>query len=159
MREGALTIIKWLFAVAVGGFLLAFGIMKFAGAAFIFPYIEYKAGAAGLPLAELAWPFGNYAVGALEIAAGVLVILPGTRRLGALLAVIPLLGAVIVHLSPYLGTVTPVDFAAAKPNEALAAGGGFDRSDFSAQTSPMLFMLASIMFVVALVNLFLQRRG
>jgi uncharacterized membrane protein YphA (DoxX/SURF4 family) len=154
-----MTIVKWLLALVVGGFLLAFGIMKFAGAAFIFPYIEYKAGAAGLPLAELAWPLGNYAVGAVEVLAGALVILPMTRRLGSLLAVAPLFGAVIVHLSPYLGTTTPLDFASPKPVEALAAGGGFVRDNFTAETGPMLFMMASVMLAIALANLFVQRRG
>jgi len=154
-----MTIVKWLLALAVGGFLLAFGIMKFAGMAFIFPYIEYKAGAAGLPMADLAWPLGNYAVGALEVLAGALVILPMTRRLGAPLAVLPLFGAVLAHLSPYLGTTTPLDFASPKPLEALAAGGGFVRENFSAETGPMLFMMASAMLVLALINLFVQRRG
>lgn len=154
-----MTIVKWLLALAVGGFLLAFGIMKFAGMAFIFPYIEYKATAAGLPLADLAWPLGNYAVGALEILAGALVILPMTRRFGAPLAVLPLLGAVIAHISPYLGTTTPLDFASPKPLEALAAGGGFVRENFTAETGPMLFMMASAMLVLALINLFVHRRG
>lgn len=153
-----MSIVKWLLALIVGGFLLVFGIMKFAGAAFIFPYIEYKASAAGLPLAGLAWPFGNYAVGAVEVLAGALVILPPTRRFGALLAVAPLLGAVLVHLSPYLGTTTPTGFADPMPSEALAAGGGFTRDNFMAETSPMLFMVASTMLAAALVNLFVQRR-
>lgn len=154
-----MTILKWLLALAVGGFLLAFGIMKFAGAAFIFPYIEFKAGAAGLPLADLAWPLGNYAVGAVEVLAGALVILPMTRKLGSLLAVAPLLGAVIVHLSPYLGVTTPLDFADPKPVEALAAGGGFVRDNFTAETGPMLFVMASVMLAVAMLNLLVQRRG
>lgn len=154
-----MSIVKWLLALIVGGFLLAFGIMKFAGAAFIFPYIEFKAGAAGLPLADLAWPLGNYAVGAVEVLAGALVILPATRRLGSLFAVPPLLGAVIAHLSPYLGTTTPLDFASPKPSAALAAGGGFVRDNFTAETGPMLFMMAATMLVVAVINALVQRRG
>lgn len=151
-------VVGWVLALVVGGFLLAFGAMKFAGAAFIFPYIEYKAAAAGLPMAALAWPFGNYAVGALEVLAGVLVILPMTRRFGALLAVVPILGAVIAHLTPYLGTSTPLDFATPKPDAALATGGGFLRAHFTAETSSMLFTIAVVMLVVSLINLIVQRR-
>ena len=153
-----MTILKWVLALIVGGFLLMFGFMKFTGAAFIFPYIEYKATAAGLPLAGLAFPLGNYAVGAVELLAGVLVILPMTRRFGSLLAVIPFLGAAFVHLTPYLGTVTPLDFADPKPLEALKAGAGFVRTDFTAETGTMLFIMAASMLVVSIINVIIQRR-
>lgn len=153
-----MTIFKWGLALLVGGFLLFFGFMKFSGAAFIFPYIEYRATAAGLPFANLAWPLGNYAVGAVEILAGALVLAPQTRRLGALVAVAPFLGAVLVHLSPYLGVVTPADFASPKPEAALAAGEGFVRAHFTAEESPTLFAIAAGMLLVSLANLFVQRR-
>ncbi len=154
-----MVILRWVLSLAVGGFLIMFGVMKFAGMAFIFPYIEYKAGAAGLPLAELFFPFLSYATGALEVVAGVLVILPLTRGLGALLSVASLLGAVIFHLSPYLGIVTPTDFSDPKPMEPLAAGGGFVRGDFSSEVAPTLFIMASVMLALAVVNLLLQRRA
>ncbi|MFQ5564263.1 MAG: hypothetical protein ACE5FO_11920 [Parvularculaceae bacterium] len=153
-----MTVLRWVLSLAVGGFLIMFGAMKFMGAAFIFPYIEYKAAAAGLPLADLFYPVGNYAVGALELVAGVLVILPMTRSLGAPLAVVPLLGAVVFHLSPYLGIITPVDYADPKPAEALAAGGGFVRENFSAETAPMLFITASVLLAAAIVNLLIRAR-
>lgn len=153
-----MTVLRWVLSLAVGAFLITFGAMKFFGVAFIFPYIEYKATAAGLPLADLFYPVGNYAVGALEVTAGVLVILPMTRRLGAPLAVVPLLGAVVFHLSPYLGIMTPTDFADPKPTEALAAGGGFVRENFSTEAAPMLFVIASVMLGLAIVNLLIQRR-
>jgi len=153
-----MAILKWIFSLAVGGFLLFFGYLKFSGAAFIFPYIEYKSGAAGLPLAEFAYPLGNYLVGGTEILAGILVILPMTRKIGSLFAVMPFLGAVIMHLTPYLGTVTPVDFAIPKPLDALKAGEGFVRTDFTAETGTALFTVAAVMLVVAIVNMFIQRR-
>ncbi|MBT8471754.1 MAG: hypothetical protein KJN99_04060, partial [Marinicaulis sp.] len=68
-------------ALAVGGFLLFMGATKFSGRAHIFPYIEYKAAAGGIPFAEHAFPVGNLATGALEILAGLLVIIPPTRQL------------------------------------------------------------------------------
>ncbi|MEO1149881.1 MAG: hypothetical protein AAFW83_02725 [Pseudomonadota bacterium] len=153
-----MAILKWVLALAVGGFLVFFGYLKFSGAAFIFPYIEYKASTAGLPLADLAYPVGNWLVGATEIVAGLLVLLPFTRRWGALVGVMPFLGAVVIHLSPYLGTVTPLDFAADKPSTALAAGSGFVREHFTAETGNSLFLIAVGMFLVAIINAVVQRR-
>ena len=152
-----MSVIRWIFALAVGGFLIFFGVMKFTGGAHIFPYIEYKAAGAGVPMAELAYPLGNYATGALELLAGVLVILPMTRSFGAKLAVLPFLGAVIFHLSPYLGVTTPVGYADPKPVDVLAAGGPFARSDFSEATTTMLFMMALGGLIAAIVNVFVQR--
>lgn len=152
-----MTIVKWILALAVGGFLLMFGFTKFSGGAHIFPYIEFKAAGAGAPFAELAYPLGNYATGALELLAGVLVILPMTRKLGAKLAALPFLGAVMFHLSPLLGISTPTGYADPKPVEALAAGGPFARTDFAATETTMLFMMAALGLVAAIVNLIVQR--
>ncbi|MEL7019414.1 MAG: hypothetical protein AAGL18_11880, partial [Pseudomonadota bacterium] len=127
-------------------------------AAFIFPYIEYKAGTGGLPFADLAYPAGNWLVGATEIIAGILVLLPFTRRWGSIVGVLPFLGAAVIHLSPYLGTVTPLDFAAEKPAAALAAGSGFVREHFTSETGNTLFLIAVTMLVVSIVNVIIQRR-
>lgn len=154
-----MTIIKWALALVLGGFLIVFGVTKFTGGAHIFPYIEFKAGALGFPMAELFFPLVNYATGALEIVAGLLVIIPATRRLGALIAVAPLLGAVVFHLSPLLGVKTPDGYATPVPTEALAAGGPFIRDHFSDGASMTLFTMAASMLVVALINLFVQRRS
>lgn len=152
-----MTIVRWIFALAVGGFLVFFGVTKFTGGAHIFPYIEYKAAGMGAPLAELAFPLGNYATGALEIVAGLLVILPMTRSFGSKLAVLPFLGAVGFHLSPFLGITTPVGYADPKPVEVLAAGGPFARTDFSEATTTMLFMMAAAGLVAAIINVIIQR--
>ncbi len=153
-----MTILKWILALAIGGFLIMMGVMKFTGDAHIFPFIEYKAAAAGLPLASLAYPLGNYLTGALELVAGVTVILPMTRRLGSLLAVLPVLGAVIFHLSPALGIVTAEGYADPKPVEALAAGGPFSAADFTGETN-MLFMMAAGGLLLAIINLIVQRKS
>ncbi len=153
-----MTALKWILALAVGGFLIMMGVMKFTGDAHIFPYIEYKAAAAGLPMADLAYPLGNYLTGALELLAGVTVILPMTRRFGSTLAVLPFLGAVIFHLSPALGIVTAEGYADPKPVEALAAGGPFTAADFTGETN-MLFMMAVGGLALAIVNLMLQRKS
>ena len=152
-----MTALRWILALGVGGFLIMFGVMKFTGGAHIFPYIEYKAGGLGLPFAELAYPLGNYATGALELLAGVLLILPMTRRLGSMLAVLPFLGAVVAHLSPALGVSTPTGYADPKPVEALAAGGPFAATDFASSDTTVLFAIAVAGLVAAIVNLIVQR--
>lgn len=152
-------ILRWALALGVGGFLILFGVTKFTGGAHIFPYIEYKASGFGLPLAELAYPLLNYATGALEIGAGVLLILPMTRKLGAMLSVLPFLGAVIFHLSPLLGVSTPTGYADPPPAEALAAGGPFAASDFSSEMTTVLFMIAVAGLLAAIINLIVQRNA
>ena len=148
--------LRWILALGVGGFLLFFGFAKFTGGAHIFPYIEFKAGELGLPFAEFAYPLANYATGGLELLAGALLILPVTRKIGAGLAVLPFLGAVLFHLSPALGVVTPASYADPKPTEALAAGGPFTASDFAGETS-VLFMMAAAGLLLSIVNLIVQR--
>lgn len=154
-----MAIVKWVLALGVGGFLLMMGITKFTGGAHIFPYIEFNATGMGLPLAGLAYPLGNYATGLLEVVAGVMVILPMTRRIGAPLSVLPFLGAVIFHLSPLLGVSTPAAYADPKPVEALSAGGPFAASDFSPEMTTALFMLALAGLIAAIVNMIVQRNG
>lgn len=157
-----MNIFKWILSLAVGGFLIVFGITKFTGGAHIFPLIEYKATALGFPMADLFFPLVNYATGALELVAGVLVILPMTRqRIGAPLAVLPFLGAVVFHLSPLLGVVTPTGYNDAAPDfdEAIASGGGFVREHFTSETTPTLFALAAVFLILAIVNAVLHRRA
>ena len=154
-----MAILRWGLALAVGGFLIFFGVMKFTGGAHIFPFIEYKAAAAGVPFADFAYPLGNYATGALELLAGILLILPMTRTVGAKLAILPFLGAVLFHLSPYLGVTTPDGYADPKPIEALAAGGPFVRSDFSEGASMALFTIALAGLVAAIINVFVQKKS
>lgn len=155
-----MNIAKWILSLAIGGFLIVFGITKFTGGAHIFPLIEMKATAAGLPLADLFFPLVNYATGALEIVAGLFVILPITRKsFGALLAAVPFLGAFAFHISPFLGVVTPDAYAenAEGLEAALAAGGGFEPSHFSDASSPTLFILATVFLLLSLANAYLHR--
>ena len=148
-----MNIFRLILALGVGALLVFFGVTKFTGAAHIFPFIEYNATALGVPLASLAWPFGNYATGTLELLAGILLIVPGTRKLGAHIAVLPFLGATIFHLSPLLGISTPTGYADPLPTAALSAGGPFVRTDFAAGETTALFMTAAIGFLLAVINL------
>lgn len=154
-----MAILRWVLAVAVGAFLIFFGVTKFTGGAHIFPYIEFKASGLGIPFAEFAFPWLNYAVGALEIGAGVLLILPTTRKLGAFISLAPFFGAVLFHLSPLLGVSTPVGYANPAPTGALAAGGPFAAADFSTEMTTALFMVAVGGLIAAIVNLIVQRNA
>jgi uncharacterized membrane protein YphA (DoxX/SURF4 family) len=155
-----MNIVKWLLSLAVGGFLIVFGITKFTGGAHIFPLIEMKATGLGFPMADLFFPLVNYATGALELIAGALVILPMTRaKIGTKLAVLPFLGAFAFHLSPLLGVVTPAGYAEGADGleAALSSGGGFVREHFTVETGPDLFGLAVVFLLLAIVNAALHR--
>ena len=156
------TIIRWVLSLAVGGFLIMMGITKFTGGAHIFPLIEMKALGLGFPMADLFFPLVNYATGTLEVVAGALVILPMTRaKFGAPLAVLPFLGAVVFHLSPLLGVVTPTGYAEGADGleAALASGSGFTAEHFTAETGPTLFAMAAVFLVLAIINFVLHRRA
>jgi hypothetical protein len=64
-------------------------------------------------------PVGRYVVALLEVIAIGLVIYPRTRSKGALLALVVALGAIVLHLSPWLGVQLPQGPAV---SEALARG-------------------------------------
>ena len=82
-------------------------------------------------------PAGRVVTGALELIAAFFLLLPFTRRLGALISAAVLGGAVAFHLSPYLGREVPVSL---DPASTHTDGG-------------MLFSLAIIMLVASLLVL------
>ena len=135
-------IARWALALLLGLFLIAFGAMKFGGA-HIFQYIAFKSGI------DLFYPLVNYVVGAAEIIAGLLIIIPATRHLGSALGLGVLGGAILFHLSPWLGVITPDGFSG-------TAAAPWDATDFVGG-SPTLFILASVMGVLALINVALER--
>lgn len=65
-------------------------------------------------------PTGRVLVGLAELLAAALLLLPFTRRFGAVLAFLILAGAVAFHLSPWLGIEVPVSLDA----DARTDGGG-----------------------------------
>ena len=82
-------------------------------------------------------PTGRLVVGVIELLAGLLLLLPFTRKLGATLSFLVLAGAVAFHLSPWLGREIPVSLT---PDETVTDGGA-------------LFMLAIAMLVASLLIL------
>ena len=160
-----MNVMKWGLSLAVGLFLIVFGVTKFTGGAHIFPLIEMKGTALGFPLAGLFYPLVNYATGVLEFVTGVLVVLPKTReRFGAPFAVVPFFGAFVFHLSPLLGVKTPGGYALAEDGSRLAdtalrTGGGFEPSHFAGPEGYALFGLAAVFLALAVVNAWLHRAG
>jgi len=120
-----------LFAFALAAAMLFMGSMKFGAENHIFEVIAQRSGIA------LFEPQVRMLTGVLEVVAGLLMILPRSRGAGALLATGIVGGAVLFHLSPWLGI-----------SVAMAAG---------EDASPRLFLVALLFLALALVNLYLNR--
>jgi uncharacterized membrane protein YphA (DoxX/SURF4 family) len=88
-------------------------------------------------------PAGRVLTGMLELVAAFLLLLPYTRRIGAVIAAFVLGGAVAFHLSPLLGREIPVSLS-----------GGSAETD-----GGMLFMLAIVMLVASLLVLVVHPRA
>lgn len=114
-------------AVVLAAFLVMMGAQKFGAENVIFATIAERSGIA------LFEPTIRMATGAAEIAAALLLLLPKTRLLGALGAVGIIGGAIVFHLSPWLGI-----------NVAMAPG---------AEPTPVLFMMALGSFALAVFTL------
>lgn len=139
-----MAVFRWIAALALGFALIAFGVMKFAGPNPIFAYIEFRS---GIGFAE---PFGAWITGALEILAGLAIALPATRRTGLYLGGAVIGGAILTHLSPFLGIATPAGFT----EGALPP---WDGSDFlPAETG--LFVVAIGLLGLLALNLWLEHR-
>tara|TARA_R110002110_G_scaffold7408_5_gene37404 strand:- start:625 stop:1080 length:456 start_codon:yes stop_codon:yes gene_type:complete len=88
-------------------------------------------------------PAGRVLTGVLELIAALFLLLPFTRRLGAVIASVVLGGAVAFHLSPLLGREVPLSL----DSGAAQTDGG------------MLFMLAIVMLVASLLVLVVHPRA
>lgn len=107
---------KWGVSLLLAVFFVFMGVQKFGSENVIFATIAERS---GIGLFE---PTVRMLVGASEILAAVLLVIPATRFLGALLGLGILFGAIGFHLSPWLGI-----FVSMEP-------GG--------EPSPMLFIMA-----------------
>ncbi|MFZ5670199.1 MAG: hypothetical protein ACOY4K_11945 [Pseudomonadota bacterium] len=95
---------SWILAVGLAAALgVLMGLQKFIGPD-PNPIFGLIAGRSGVAAAE---PLFRYAVGAAEILAAILLVFPRTRLQGALLGGGVALGAVVFHLSPFLGVRVP----------------------------------------------------
>lgn len=94
--------VRWALALLLAAFFAYFGVQKFiANPNPIFSLIAERSGIA------LFEPTVRMLTGAAELIAAVLLAIPATRRLGALLGLAILLGAIGFHFSPWLGIDVP----------------------------------------------------
>ena len=118
-------------AILLAAFLAMMGMQKFGAENIIFATIAERS---GIGLFE---PLIRTLTGAAELGAAVLLLIPRTRLFGALGAVAIIGGAIMFHLSPWLGI-----------NVAMAPG---------EEPGPMLFMMATGSFILAFLTLILAR--
>ena len=101
-------------------------------------------------------PFGRYLVALAEIVAVALVVYPRTRAKGAMLALVVVLGAVLLHLSPWLGVET---LQGAAVSQALAQGK--TAAEIAAMGLPTdkgaLFLLSLAIAVLSAGTLFVEQ--
>lgn len=83
-------------------------------------------------------PTGRFVVGIVELIAALLLLLPFTRRSGAVLSFLILAGAVSLHLSPWLGMEVPTSL---EPGAATDGGGLFSLAVASLVASLLIIFL------------------
>jgi len=101
-------------------------------------------------------PYGRYLVCGLQLLAALLVLLPVTRRRGALLALVLSAAAVVLHLSPWLGVQLPQGAAV---SQALAQGHSL--AEISAMGLPTdkgaLFLLATAIAILSVGSIIVEK--
>ncbi len=124
---------------ALGLFLISSGAAKFGGG-HVFQYVEHRSGI------DIFHPFANHVVGVAEVMAGVLVLLRRTRFAGSMIASVLMVGAVVFHLSPWLGVSVPTGLTD-------GATAPWSADDFEATTTAVPFVLAIITGIGSLLLL------
>lgn len=128
-----MNILKHVLALLLAAAMLMMGLQKFGAENLIFSTIAQNT---GIGFFE---PTFRMFSGVLEVLAALLMFHPRTRGAGALLASGIVAGAVVFHLSPWLGVKV-----------ALAVG---------AEPTYQLFIMAIVFLVLALINLVLNRQS
>ncbi len=134
---------RWLhmgLTVLLAVFMVFMGIQKFGA---VNPVFQYIAEQSGIGLFE---PVVRIATGMAEVLAAALLIaglfVASVRSFGGMLSAAIIGGAILFHLSPWLGISAPV---------------AFDEQGQYVH-SPMLFIMAVMFFAIALVVTWLARR-
>lgn len=146
-------IASWALAVGFAAALVFMvGLPKFIGPA-PNPIFALIAGRTGVDLFE---PYLRYATGAAELVAALLLIVPRTRFIGALLAALITLAAIGFHISPFLGIAIP-----AMDQLVPLLQQGRSVAEIDAMNLPtdggMLFITALVFLALASVLLWLER--
>ncbi|MEO1040471.1 MAG: DoxX family protein [Pseudomonadota bacterium] len=126
-------------AAILAAFMVFIGVQKFGGDNTVFSYIAAQS---GLSIFE---PGVRLLTGLAELLAAALLVggffIARLRGLGGLLSLGVIGGAIVFHLSPWLGINAPVAF-----DEA----GGY-------VFSPILFIMAVVFFSLSLIHVWLER--
>jgi hypothetical protein len=101
-------------------------------------------------------PYGRYAVSGLQLLAALVVIVPMTRRRGAMLALMLAFAAIVLHLSPWLG----VDLAQG-PAVSQALAQGHSAAQISAMGLPTdkgaMFLLAMAIAILSAGTILVEK--
>ena len=105
---------------------------------------------------HLVEPFGRYAVTALQILAIVLIVIPRTRGRGAILGVVLSVGALVMHLSPWLGVQLSQG-----PAISQAIAQGRPAAEIAAMNLPTdkgaMFLLALAIGILSAATIFIEK--
>jgi len=126
-------ITKHIVAILLAAFLVMMGVQKFGAENVIFATIAERSGMAFFE------PQIRMLTGVLELIAAILLFIPKVRSFGALLAFCLIGGAIVFHLSPWLGIMI-----------SMAPG---------APATPMLFLMAVGSFVLSCIVLYQNRQS
>ena len=147
-------VLSWSFGLALAGLLLAMSFQKFFGLD-PNPVFGLIAAKSGIGLFE---PGLRYVTAVLELVAAGLVVWPAMRQRGAMLGLFVALGAIVFHLSPWLGWQIP------RPgplSQALAQG--MTAAQIDALNLPTdkgaMFLLAVAIAALAGLSILIERRN
>ena len=146
--------LSWASGLVLAALLVAVSLLELLGPT-PSPVFGLIASRSGVALIE---PFGRYFTAALQLVAVALIVPPRTRLIGAGLAVLIAGGALLTHLTPWLGVYLP---DARLASEALAAGRTAAEIDAMALPTDKgaMFLLALAIAVLGTATVFLERHA
>lgn len=147
-------VLSWSFGLALAGLLLVMSFQKFFGLD-PNPVFGLIAARSGIGLFE---PGLRYVTAVLELIAAALVLWPAMRQRGAMLGLFVAAGAIVFHLSPWLGWQVP---KAGPLSQALAQG--MTAAQIEVLNLPTdkgaMFLLAVAIAVLAGISIFVERNN
>ncbi|HUO23566.1 MAG TPA: hypothetical protein VMU59_13710 [Caulobacteraceae bacterium] len=145
-------VLSWALGLTLAVLLLMVAYQSFSGPTpnAIFGMIALRSGI------HAAEPYGRYVVSGLQLVAVLLVLVPQTRRRGAMLAMVLSVAAIALHLSPWLGVDLPQGPAV---SQALADGRSV--AEINAMGLPTdkgaMFLLAIAIAILSVGTIFVER--
>ncbi|ATQ41959.1 hypothetical protein [Caulobacter mirabilis] len=145
-------VLSWTFGLMLAVLLFGTGIYKFVGPD-PNPVFGLIAARSGIGIFE---PWLRYATGVVELIAVLMVLWPATRMRGAQLGLLVALGAIVFHLTPWLGIQVP-----RLPELSAALAEGRTAAQIAAMNLPTdkgaMFLLALAIAGVAIASYFTEK--